>query len=267
MDERLGLIFSCIPYLIVSGYVCYALGAKTFTSSRWNVLVIFIGFIFHTAFLYERGLKIHHCPLTNLFETIAFLSWAIVLNYLLIGPVFRLSLLGAFTAPLVLVMNLFALLVPSMDQPRQIPFTGWWLEVHAALSVLAYGTLGLGAVAACMFLISNHYLKQRSFPPILAALPSVGSLDKVNQRVTLFGFILLTAGLAAGFCVFSVQLKDVKVVWSLGIWLAYAVMLLLRYASKLSPVKFASISIMGYSFVLLTFWGINFLSAQHQFGG
>src|SRR5438874_10882233 len=89
-----------------------ALGAGTFRLGRFNFLAIGLGFIFQTAFLSIRGHELHRCPLTNLFEVFIFLAWSIALIYMLVGPAYRLSLKGAFTAPLVFLLQAFALIAP-----------------------------------------------------------------------------------------------------------------------------------------------------------
>ena len=75
------------------------------------------GFLLQTYFLYVRGELRGRCPLTNLFEVIGFLCWALVLFYLIVGTTYRLSPLGVLTAPLVCVLQVFAL-VASLDRPR-----------------------------------------------------------------------------------------------------------------------------------------------------
>src|SRR5213595_3004041 len=91
-----------------------ALGAGTFRLGRFNFLAIGLGFIFQTAFLSIRGHELHRCPVTNLFEVLIFLAWSVALIYMLVGPTYRLSLMGAFTAPLVLLLQGFAL-IASID--------------------------------------------------------------------------------------------------------------------------------------------------------
>ena len=79
---------------------------------RWprQFPAIFCGWLFQTAFLFHRGHALGRCPLTNLFEVFIFLSWSIVLLYLVVGTAYRLSLLGFFTSPLVFVLHFVALL-------------------------------------------------------------------------------------------------------------------------------------------------------------
>src|SRR6266545_4010289 len=114
--DRLFLVASTFCFLL--GFACsmHALGARVYRRSRLNFFSILAGFLCQTAFLYLRGEKIGRCPLTNLFEVFIFLAWAMVLFYLLIGPAYRLSLLGVFTSPLVFVLQIGALLLPALDK-------------------------------------------------------------------------------------------------------------------------------------------------------
>ncbi|MEM9446019.1 MAG: cytochrome c biogenesis protein CcsA [Verrucomicrobiota bacterium] len=256
---------SCIPYLMASAYTCYGLGAQKYQPRAYNMLLILVGFIFQTAFLIVRGNKIGHCPLSNLFETMIFLSWAIVLNYLIIGPIFRVSLLGTFTAPCVLLINLSALLIPGIDYPRDMSHMSPILELHAGVSLLAYGTLGLASIAAVMFLIENKYLKSRSFTRLVFLMPAIGKLDRVAFRVGLLGLVLLTVGLGAGFLVPEVRFDTVKVGWSMVFWFGYVLAICGRMVSYLSPLKYAWFVIILYGALIGTFGLINEVSKEHQF--
>src|SRR5258708_14646246 len=112
-------------------------GGSGASLQRLNYAAMAAGFALHTIFLYLRGLAVGRCPLTNLFETQAFVAWAAVLFFLLIRPSYRVSFLGAFTAPLVLVICVAALLSP-LDVPHTRPLAhSPWIELHAALAVVA----------------------------------------------------------------------------------------------------------------------------------
>src|SRR6186997_2072722 len=137
--DRLLLVLSTFCFLLGFAYTMHALGARVYRHSRLNFFAILTGFLCQTAFLYVRGQAVGRCPLTSLFEVLIFLSWSMVLFYLLIGPTYRLSLLGAFTSPLVFVFQVLALLL-IRDAPAVSKITpNRWLELHAALSVMAYG--------------------------------------------------------------------------------------------------------------------------------
>src|SRR6516165_11099993 len=102
---------------------------------RFNFFAVGLGFIFQTAFLSIRGHALGRCPLTNLFEVFVFLAWSVALMYMLVGPLYRLSLMGAFTAPFVILLQAFALIAPiDTRHPVTVPANSW-LEFHASMSL------------------------------------------------------------------------------------------------------------------------------------
>src|SRR5437016_1774134 len=110
--DRVILIVSTICFLAAVVHTVIELRAGVFRPGRFNFLAIGLGFVFQTAFLSVRGHELGRCPLTNLFEVFIFLAWSVALIYMLVGPAYRLSLMGAFTAPLVVVLQGFALMAP-----------------------------------------------------------------------------------------------------------------------------------------------------------
>ena len=114
---------------------------------QFNFFAVGLGFIFQTAFLSIRGHALGRCPITNLFEVIIFVAWSVALFYIVVGPAYRLSLMGAFTAPLVVLLQLFALLAP-IDRPHPVKLpANPWLEFHASMSMVAYGAFALACIA------------------------------------------------------------------------------------------------------------------------
>src|SRR4030095_10650173 len=94
------------------------------------------------------------------FELFIFLSWAMVLFYLLIGPTYRLSLLGFFTSPLVFLFQVVALAVPGLDRSSGVKIAvNPWMELHAAGSIVAYGAFLLAGVAGLLFLCEGGQME------------------------------------------------------------------------------------------------------------
>lgn len=265
MTDRNWLIAATLTYLISAAWGAYALGARRATSTPWNDSVLLLGFILNSVFLYARGQVIQHCPITNLFEVVAFFSWSLVLTYLVIGPVYRMSILGAFTAPLVFVLNFLALVAP-IDIATNRPPLGWVLELHASLTIIGFGMLGVSALAGMMYLIQERQLKRRSLDHWFYSLPAMGQLEKVHRRVLTWAFLIFSSGMLFGFFIPHVSTLDwVKVFWSAAVWLLYGALLLAPKFISISHKKVALLSVAGYIFVLLTFWGINSLSQDHRF--
>ncbi|WP_018290718.1 inner membrane protein YpjD [Verrucomicrobium sp. 3C] len=216
-------------------------------------------------FLYLRGRSIGHCPITNLLETLAFLGWALLLMYLLVGSAYRFSVLGFCTAPVVSLLD-FAALIAPIDRAKPLPKLGWLLEVHGTALLLAYGALGIGAVAAILYLFEDRTLKSRHVSGWFYTFPALGDLLAVQRRLLHVGFVLLTAGLFVGVLLSTRGSWDwVKLFWSVGVWLLYLVLVCARGIFRWSPRRIAQGMACGFLFVLLTFWLINGWSRAHQF--
>src|SRR5260370_30039192 len=62
-----------------------------------NYFLLLLAFGLHTTAMIVRGLRLSHCPVSNLYEVTAFVSWTIVAVYLLEGLWPRLRFLVAFS--------------------------------------------------------------------------------------------------------------------------------------------------------------------------
>jgi HemX protein len=262
VDRHL-LIVSTVCYLAAVVCIVIALRAQIFRPGRFNFLVIGLGFVFQTAFLSIRGHELHRCPLTNLFEVLIFLAWSVALIYLLIGPTYRLSLMGAFTAPLVFVIQTFALLMPiDVRHPLRLPANAW-LEFHASISIVAYGAFALACVAGVMYLVQERQLKTHQLRSIFYHLPPLTDLFAAITRLLWWGFILYTVGLASGFFI-GEPWPRVQVICAFGVWLLYAAILQGRHLRRLAPKHVAALCIVGFSAALTLLWGITFTAQMHS---
>ncbi|SDT96351.1 ABC-type uncharacterized transport system, permease component [Verrucomicrobium sp. GAS474] len=267
MEDRLWFALGTVLALVSAGWSAYAFGAGRSQHTRWNNALLLLAWLAMSVFLSERGKRIGHCPLTNLFETLAFLDWSLLLTYLVIGTAYRVSVLGAFTAPVAAATGVFAFIVavPS-DVPRELPDLGWPLELHASFSLLAYGALGIGAVASALYLVQERQLKDHQLRQWFYRLPAMGDLARIQRRVLVWGFALLTLGLVAGIAVTRAGGIDwVKIVWSAGVWVLYLHLVLSPRLFGFGARRVAWCSVGSYVFILLTFWGINSLSHAHRF--
>jgi HemX protein len=236
-----------------------------------NYLLLLLGFALHTAAMLLRGFSLSRCPVTNLFEATIFLMWTIVAIYLLVGLWPRLRFLGAFASPWLFALGVFALM-PSLDStynPRPELPVGW-TSLHAALMSLSYGAFGLSAVAALMYLTQERNLKFHKLKAIFSLLPPIQRLESTASRLLLAGFVLLTIGLATGVVDLThinnprLYRGDPKIVWSVGVWLLYLGLVVMRWRFAQGGRRFALGTIGSFVFVLLTFWGTNVLSPLHN---
>ena len=237
---------------------------RNFQPGRFNFLAIGLGFIFQTAFLSIRGHALGRCPLTNLFEVFIFLAWSVALIYLLVGPAYRLSLMGAFTAPLVYTCDSGFALIAPIDQPHpgKLPANSW-LEFHASMSMIAYGAFALACIAGVMYLVQERQLKTHQLHSIFYHLPPLTDLFAAITRLLWWGFALYTLGLASGFFI-GEPLPRMQVVCAFGVWLLYAAILQGRHFRRLAPRRVAALCIVGFSAALTLLWGITFTAQMHS---
>jgi len=135
--------------------------------------------------------------------------------------------------------------------------------------LLSYGAFGLGSIAAVMYLNEEHDLKFNKSRAVLSMLPSIERLDRITTRLLSAGFILLSVGLSlAPFLMkerYGVFFQaDAKILWSIFVWILYAGLLFMRGWFSQRGRKFAWGTVGSFSFVLLTFWGVNLLSKVHH---
>ncbi len=259
MNDRLWFL---IAALIVAASTLWS-----FLSKRNNPLtrrgvqfLLALALLSLSLFLLERGEAIRRCPLTNGFEATAFLTWGVLLTYFLIGSSYRLSILGAFTAPLALLLLTFGGLFSSDQPSSNLNPVRWSSEFHAAISILSYGTLGLSAICALMYLIQEHHLKKHTFSGWFDRLPSMGDLEIVLHRLLRWGFLLMTLGMLSGFAtgLFD-QVSMIKLLWATVVWIWYLGLLLSPFLLRLSNRRFAWVVLIGYILVLLSFGMMNSL--------
>ncbi|MGB0742917.1 MAG: cytochrome C assembly family protein [Opitutales bacterium] len=219
-------------------------------------------FLVQTLGLNLRGAEIKACPLGNSFEVAQFISWSLVLLFFIIGPAFKLRLLGFFTSGLAALIAGGALLVPAWDRPYPPGIFGGnpWIELHAALAIFSYGVFAILALVSIMFLIQQHGLKKKQFGGVYQYLPSVQQLDLMAKRLLITGVIVLSAALIFG-AVFWIDNHDLVPVFKLTatclVWLGYLTVVVLRIQKKLVTRYHAIASIALFLIAIASLWPVQ----------
>lgn len=262
MDERtligLGIILYCLAFAYGLGYLI-----KTRKHRKLSMLSLVIGgFALQTLGLYLRGMDLGRCPLGNPFEKVQFVVWSAILLYLVIGPAFRMSLLGFFSSGLAAVLGALSLFLESWDQSylRAESATNGWVETHAALAVFSYGIFGILALTSMMYLLQNYGLKQKRITGLFPILPSIVQLDQMNRRLLMMGVAVLTISFAVGAVYYRTHLSDVqsaKLITTVALWLAYTIVLLLHRTNRLASKKFALSCVILFVLALISLWPVT----------
>jgi ABC-type uncharacterized transport system permease subunit len=226
------------------------------------VSIVAGGFLLQTFGLYERGLETRRCPISNTFEILQFITWSSILLYLLVGPAFRLSLLGMFTSGLAAVLGIASLLIPAWDPVRETTLFGDnpWIATHASLAIFSYGVFGLLALTAWMYLIQNYGLRKKRFRGLFSLLPSILELDQMNGRLLLTGVTVLSLALGIGGLNSlgdAEAVRSVKLITTTVLWAGYLVVMILHRSNRLIARRYAWTCIALFVIALLTLWPVD----------
>lgn len=271
LTDKLSFLFAVILYGISAVYSIFLIRAGFRKDDKINYLLLLCGFFFQTFAMYQRGLSFSRCPVHNLYEAIMFISWSILLVYLIIGIVPRLRFLGAYAAPLLFALGLLAHM-PNMDQTTKelaLENPKLYVNLHATLILLSYGLFGISGLCGVMYLTQSYNLKFNKVKAFFAQLPPTERIMKTLLETMIGGVVLLTIGMIIG----AVALKpppgttfshDPKVQWTAVVWTVYAILLsgykFFSFGSKRLALGAAG----SFAFIALTFWGVNLISKIHN---
>ena len=260
--DRTWLWFATVFYL--AGFVLgsIALLRERRHSRTLMFGILSIGFALQTFGLYQRGLAVKGCPLGNTFEIYQFTAWSAIVLYLVIGPAFRLSLLGYFTSLLAAVLTSVSLAIPAWDATRRVGIFGGnpWIEFHAAIALFSYGVFALLALTSVMYLLQVFSLKKHHLRGLFSFLPSIHDLDHINVRLLGAGVVLLASSLAVGSAYWvqdTATVNTVKLVATVALWAAYAAALGLRLKELLISKRLAWACIILFAAALLSLYAVN----------
>ena len=214
-----------------------------------------------------------HIPLSNMYEALVSMSWCIVLVLILMEQKFKTETMGAFVLPIASLAMAYASLAPNVRdeiEPLIPALQSNWLTYHVMTCFLGYAAFAVSFGASVAYLIKN-----KEAPPTTeedsGSLPALELLDELIYKANAVGFLLLGIGIITGavwanYAWGSYWSWDPKETWSLITWLIYAAFLHARLTRGWRGRKTAVLSIIGFCWVLFTFFGVNYvLSGLHSY--
>ncbi|AFY76089.1 MAG: c-type cytochrome biogenesis protein CcsB [Hydrococcus sp. C42_A2020_068] len=134
-----GAAFPEIPYLSALG-----------TAGVW------IANLCIAALLGARWLEAGYFPLSNLYESLFFLTWGITTVHLIAERMSRSRLVGVATTPVAMGITAFAALSLPSEMQASAPLVpalkSNWLMMHVSVMMLSYAALMVGSLLAIAFL-------------------------------------------------------------------------------------------------------------------
>jgi cytochrome c-type biogenesis protein CcsB len=242
--------------------------------ARWTVLLAVIatvvGIILRWVESYQMG--IGHAPLSNLYESLVFFALTAGVIYLVVELKYKNALIGAFVTPIAFLAMAYASLSPDISdriEPLVPALKSNWLIAHVATCFFGYAAFAVAFGMSIMYLLKSRNPGKSN--GIIGFIPNLDILDELTHRMVLFGFLFLTAGIITGSIWANTAWGtywswDPKETWSLITWFIYATVLHARMMRGWQGKQIAYLSILGFSAVLFTYFGVNLLPGLHSYG-
>ena len=293
--------------ILIFATICYWINLSFFNKtnflSNFGKLSSLIanGILF--CILSSRWIVAGYFPLSNLYESLLFLTWTLLALYLYVELQTKSKLIGAVLIPIALLINGFANLTLSPEMQKSSPLVpalqSNWLMLHVSMMLLSYATLIMGSLLCILFLIISKYkeVDLRSIdnsslplynimldyyeakliaPPNniseLGKLKLLQSLDNWSYRIIGLGFPFLTIGIISGGVWAneawgSYWSWDPKETWALITWLVFACYLHARITKGWQGKKTAILGGLGFFVIWICYLGVNFLGkGLHSYG-
>nr|YP_010270736.1 cytochrome c heme attachment protein [Fagus japonica var. multinervis]QFS81106.1 cytochrome c heme attachment protein [Fagus japonica var. multinervis]QNU40163.1 cytochrome c biosis protein [Fagus japonica var. multinervis]UJY97668.1 cytochrome c heme attachment protein [Fagus japonica var. multinervis]ULG04122.1 cytochrome c biogenesis protein [Fagus japonica var. multinervis]WPW48642.1 cytochrome c heme attachment protein [Fagus japonica var. multinervis] len=274
-----------------------------YDSSEKGIITTFICI---TGLLVTRWIYSKHLPLSDLYESLIFLSWSLSIIHMV--PYFKKKKnhLNAITAPIVIFTQGFAtsgfltemhqsvILVPALQSH--------WLMMHVSMMVLGYAALLCGSLLSVALIVITFRKVIRNFEKSNNESFSFGEIQYINEknnvlwntsfissknyymsqfiqqldhwsyRIISLGFLFLTIGILSG-AVWANEAWgsywnwDPKETWAFITWTVFAIYLHIRTNKDLEGVNSAIVASMGFLIIWICYFGVNLLGiGLHSYG-
>lgn len=297
--------FSIISIVIIINLITLLFGeiVELRNSLEKGMIIIFLS---TTELLIFRWIYSGYFPLSNLYESLIFLSCSFCVIHMVPKTQNLQNELNTITTPSTILTQGFAtsgfFLSAEMHKSTILApaLQSQWLMMHVSMMLLSYGALLCGSLLSVALLILTcqkkinfeklrhsvpksqiHYckekiniLKKNSFAlsPNYYKYELIERLDYWSYRVISFGFILLTLGILCG-AVWANEAWgsywnwDPKETWAFITWIIFAIYLHIRMNQNWKGKNSAFIASIGFLIIWISYFGINLLGiGLHSYG-
>lgn len=251
---------------------------------------------FLSSILTIRWINNGYFPLSNLYESLVFLTWGLTFVQLILESQNKSRIIGAIVTPISLFIIAFTSFILPIEMKLARPLVpalkSNWLMMHVSIMMLSYAILISGCLLSILFLIisKSNYLSTNkiryevqndisennqaydSYYLSFNRMNLLQSIDTLSYRVIGLGFPLLTIGIIAG-AVWANEAWgsywswDPKETWALITWLVFAAYLHSRLSQSWQGEKPAILASIGFIVVWICYLGVNFLGrGLHSYG-
>jgi cytochrome c-type biogenesis protein CcsB len=235
-----------------------------------GVVIAILGLLFHASGIVMRCLIAGRPPVTNMYESIIWVSFAVSFFGMIFflryrAPVYLLAALPVSFVALLLVHQMPIAMPSSIDPLVPVLRDNFWLTIHVLTITLSYAAfaLAMGFGHILLFRYARNPVAARADQPMHFWL----------YRVLQLGVILLAAGTILGGVWANYSWGrfwgwDPKETWALIALLCYIVTLHGRLAGWWTQFGLLVASVVCFLAVLMAWYGVNFVLGKglHSYG-
>ncbi len=171
------LTYTSFIYLAATFCYIFYLGKRSEGVVFAGAALGILGVLLHTAALAFRWMAagIEHPPFTNLYESLIFFGWGIVVFYLYMELRYKVKIAGAFVFPIALAAMGIAVTHQKGIMPLPDALKSWWLHIHVVFAAIAYAAFVVAFAFSLMFLIKDR-VSRAVFGLVVSVIVSLGLL-------------------------------------------------------------------------------------------
>ena len=181
--------------------------------------------------------------------------------------------LSVFALPLLTLLLAWAICASVWTYAPFAPDT-MWLAIHKATVYGGTIFFCIAAAAGALYLYAQRRLRQHRNTLETSTGGGLASLEATEQmivRTATIGFALITVGLITGLVIFTdAEHASLGVGWwyapkmvlATAAWLAYAVLMNIRFATAFRGKRAAWLSIVGLALLIATFGAVSAMEAR-----
>jgi cytochrome c-type biogenesis protein CcsB len=240
--------------------------------------------------LFMRWVTEGYFPLSNLYESLIFLSWGVSLIHLILESKTKSRLIGAISTPLMFFLSGFSSLTLPIEMQKALPLVpslqSNWLMMHVSMMMVSYATLIIGSLLSILYLAFVFFKGEQTQAKVetitkegliasnfaSSKLSLLETVDIWSYRIIGLGFPFLTIGIISG-AVWANEAWgaywswDPKETWALITWLVFAIYLHSRLLKGWQGQKAAILGSCGFFVIWICYLGVNFLGkGLHSYG-
>ena len=268
-----GLLYLIAFFFHLAAFWTDGRGVWPYAPTNQAALVLMrIGFLVHTFFFLSESFAANTqtIPVSSFGQVMAFFAWSLAFVYLVLLARVQSESFGLILAPLLSILVGIGLM--RFDAGRHSlpsPLNPYFI-LHLGTAFFAYASFTLSFAAAVLYLIQHHELKRKKGGTFYHRLPSLEALEGLIYQPMAWGVFLLAMAIGIGFlwsksAFGSYWLGEPKTVITILIAVFYLFLVYFHYGTASRGKRLVVMSVVAFSFIFLSFFGMNFLgNGLHQ---